>query len=67
MDEGQAGRIAGTFVADVFYYTLILGIGYISIKTASKLLKIAVTHEVMKSINKTRMQEQKVTNQIPNN
>ena len=52
MDERKAGRIVGTFLADLLFFSVILGTGILSIKIISKLIKIAITREAMKSINK---------------
>jgi hypothetical protein len=52
MDERKAGRIVGTFMADFLYFSIIFGTGIFSIKLISKLIKIAVTKEAMRSVNK---------------
>ena len=52
MDERKAGRIVGIFLADLVFFSVILGTGIFSIKIISKLIKIAITREAMKSINK---------------
>lgn len=42
----------GTFLADIVYFSVILGLGVISVKFLSKVLKAAITREAMKSAAK---------------
>jgi len=50
MDERKAGRILGTIIADLIYFSII---GGLSMTLVSKLIKIAITREAMKSDNQT--------------
>lgn len=52
MDERRAGRILGIFLAEVVYYSVLVGVGICSFRLLSKLLKIAIAREAMKSANK---------------
>lgn len=54
MDEAKAGRITGIFLADVVYYCAILGVGVLSLKTLSGLLKTVVTYEVARQTIKNK-------------
>ena len=54
MDEAKAGRRFGTFLADVVYFSAILGIGLVSGKLVSKLLKAVITGQTMKSVTKNK-------------
>lgn len=51
MDERRVGRIVGAFLADLVFFSVIFGTGIFSIKILSKLIKIVITREAMKSIN----------------
>jgi hypothetical protein len=53
MDERKAGRIVGTLLADLVFFCVVGGIGVLSLNLASKLLRIAITREAMKSANPT--------------
>lgn len=52
MDERKVGRIVGTFLADLVFFSVVCGIEIFSISLVSKLLRIAITHEAIKSANK---------------
>lgn len=51
MDERKAGRILGTFLADLVFFSVICGVGIFSISLLSKLVRIAIAREAMKSAN----------------
>lgn len=46
MDERKAGRILGTIIADLIYFSII---GVLSISLVSKLIRIAISQQAMKS------------------
>ena len=46
MDERKAGRILGTIIADLIYFSII---GVLSVSLASKLIRIAISQQAMKS------------------
>ena len=52
MDERKAGRIVGTVLADLVFFSLVFGVGVFSITLLSKLLRIAITREAIRSVNK---------------
>ena len=54
MDEAKAGRIFGTFLADLVYFSAILGVGVISGKLLSKLLKAVISREIVKNAAKNK-------------
>ena len=54
MDERKAGRIVGTFLADLVFFSFVFGAGIFSLSLISKLLKIAITREAMKSSNQNK-------------
>jgi len=49
MDERKVGRILGTIIADLIYFSVICGVGIFSISLLSKLVRIAIAQEAMKS------------------
>ena len=49
MDERKAGRILGTIIADLIYFSII---GVLSVSLVSKLIRIAISQEAMKSAGK---------------
>ena len=57
MDKAKDGRIFGAFLADVVYFSALLGITIVSGKFLSKLLKAAITLEVMKNTTKNKPME----------
>lgn len=52
MDERRAGRIVGELLADLVFLSCIFGIGVISTSLLSKLIKFAITRELMRKIKK---------------
>ena len=46
MDERKDGRILGTIIADLIYFSII---GVLSISLVSKLIRIAISQQAMKS------------------
>ena len=46
MDERKAGRILGTIIADLIYYSII---GVLSVSLVSKLIRITLSQQAMKS------------------
>jgi len=52
MDDRKAGRIVGTFLADLVFFSLVCGAGILSLSLVSKLLRIAISREAMKSVMK---------------
>ena len=46
MDERKVGRILGTIIADLIYFSII---GVLSASLLSKLIKIAISQQAMKS------------------
>jgi hypothetical protein len=46
MDERKAGRILGTIIADLIYFSII---GVLSVSLVSKLIRIAISQQAMKS------------------
>jgi hypothetical protein len=52
MDERKAGRMVGELLADLVYFSCILGMGVLSVSLLSKLIKVIITREVMRNVNK---------------
>ncbi len=50
--EQKAGRIVGTILADLLYYSCVLGVGVLSVKILSKIIKTAITLEIMRGVRK---------------
>lgn len=50
MDERKAGRVLGTIIADLIYFSIV---GVLSISLVSKLIKIAISQQAMKSSDQT--------------
>jgi len=46
MDERKAGRILGTIIADLIYFSII---GVLSVSLVSKLIRIAISQQAMKN------------------
>ena len=46
MNERKAGRILGTIIADLIYFSII---GVLSVSLVSKLIRIAISQQSMKS------------------
>ena len=46
MDERKVGRILGTIIADLIYFSII---GVLSASLLSKLIKIAISQQALKS------------------
>lgn len=65
MNEKRAGRIVGEVLADLVFFSCILGIGVFSTALLSKLIKFAVTREIMRNVNKNNQANHNDRNEYP--
>lgn len=51
MDERKAGRILGTIIADLIYFSIV---GVLSASLVSKLIRVVISQQAMKSADQNK-------------